>query len=89
MQRVIATPSQTSLNRQERLRNLKKAFAASPEVAGRHILILDDTMTTGTNLRRLSECLLAAGAAQVEGAVIAVTPLGEKDESQIPDEAYS
>ena len=73
--RLVATRPQTGLHREERLRNVRGAFAADSAVLGRKILLLDDTMTTGTTLRRLTECLLAAGAAEVEVAVIAVAVL--------------
>ncbi len=80
--RVIATHPQTSLSRRDRLHNLDHAFRALPDVRDRRILILDDTMTTGTSLRRLSECLLRAGAAEIETAVVAVTPLEVRDSEQ-------
>jgi len=72
--RIVATPPQTGLHRDERLRNLQRAFSVSPEVRGRRLLILDDTVTTGTTLRRLAHCLLQAGASEVAAAAIAVVP---------------
>jgi ComF family protein len=70
--RIAATPPQTGLRRDERLRNLERAFAVDPAVRGRRLLILDDTITTGTTLRRLTCRLLQAGAAEVSVAVVAV-----------------
>jgi len=74
--RTRAVQPQTGLSRKERLRNLDAVFAASPEVRGKRVLILDDTMTTGTSLRRLGECLLEQGAAAVEAAAVATVAAG-------------
>lgn len=70
--RIVATPHQTGLRRDGRLRNLERAFSVLPDVRGRRLLILDDTVTTGTTLRRLAHCLLQAGAAEVTAAAVAV-----------------
>ncbi|WCB47327.1 ComF family protein [Nitratidesulfovibrio vulgaris] len=72
--RTRHTPPQTGLHRKERLRNLREAFAASPCCAGLHLLLVDDTMTTGTTLAHAARHLLAAGAASVDVAVVARTP---------------
>lgn len=72
--RTRHTPPQTGLHRKERLRNLREAFAASPRCAGLHLLLVDDTMTTGTTLAHAARHLLAAGAISVDVAVVARTP---------------
>jgi ComF family protein len=84
VRRLSDTPPQTGLSRLERLRNLPKdlfavtaGFAASGR--NRHMLIVDDTITTGSTLRRLTHCLLREGAAGVEIAVVAVTPRMAED----------
>ena len=71
LSRIWATPQQRGLSRRERLRNVLHAFEAGPTVAGRHILLLDDVLTTGTTMGQAVRCLLAAGAAQVHCAVVA------------------
>lgn len=43
-------------------------------VRGRHLLVVDDVMTTGTTLRAASHALLGAGAAAVSALVLARTP---------------
>lgn len=65
------TPPQTSLSRKARLANLDNAFAASSQAKGLRLLLVDDTSTTGTSLRKGAEALIRAGAARVDVAVIA------------------
>lgn len=67
------TEPQTSLNGQERRRNLTGAFAVvRPErLAGRRILLIDDVFTTGTTLDECAKVLLANGAASVEALTLA------------------
>lgn len=65
------TPPQTGLNREERHHNLRDAFQGLPEAAGLHILLIDDTATTGASLRGATEALLRAGAVRVDAAVAA------------------
>lgn len=73
--RTVFTRPQTGLHRSDRLRNVTRhMFSAHPGVAGQHILLVEDTLTTGATLRRLTECLLEAGAAGVEAAVVAIAP---------------
>ena len=73
VERIRPTGSQTGLGRRDRLRNLRGAFRARPGVQGKTLLLIDDTMTTGTSLRRMADCLLKAGACTVHAAVVAVT----------------
>lgn len=71
LQRLRHTSPQTGLTRAERLLNLNAVFLASQDVAHLRILLIDDTATTGTSLRRATEALLLAGAASVNVAVVA------------------
>jgi ComF family protein len=73
--RVLASAPQTTLTRQERLRNLRHAFAIrNPEVlAGRHVLLIDDVFTTGTTLNECAKTLLKAGALSVSALTLART----------------
>ncbi|MDR2696075.1 MAG: ComF family protein [Deltaproteobacteria bacterium] len=71
LQRTLLTRPQTRLARRERRADLSASFAADPVVRGKRILLLDDTMTTGTSLRYGARCLLLAGAAAVRVAVVA------------------
>ena len=74
--------AQHELTRQQRLRQLQDVFHLNPrkpqlsaQVQGRHILLLDDVMTTGATLNALAATLLNAGALQVSGLVLARTAL--------------
>lgn len=70
--RVRETASQVALNASERRANVAGAFEADPEiVAGKHILLVDDVLTTGATLSACAAALRMAGAAQVYGAAIA------------------
>ncbi len=72
LQRVRYTPPQTGLGRSERLQNVQKAFKADPGlVAGRHILLVDDVVTSGATLAASAEALLAAGAVSVSAYCLA------------------
>ena len=74
LHRRIPTRHQVGLSEAERMENLKDAFCAAPETRGRRILLIDDTCTTGTTLRRAAETLLTQGrAAAVDVAVVAWT----------------
>ncbi|MGB1466783.1 MAG: ComF family protein [Alcanivorax nanhaiticus] len=63
--RQRATPHQQGLTRRQRQRNLRKAFRCQANVQGRHLVLVDDVMTTGSTAREASRVLLDAGAASV------------------------
>jgi ComF family protein len=65
LQRSGGLPTQRSLSRKGRLRNLAGAFVAGPAVAGQRILLIDDVTTTGSTLRQATRALHAAGATAV------------------------
>lgn len=73
LQRTEHTASQTQKNRAERWQNVATVFevARPQEIAGRHILLVDDVLTTGATLEACGAALLAAGARQVSIATIA------------------
>lgn len=70
--------SQKGLGRQARLRNQRHLFhiasAAKRHLAGKHIALVDDVVTTTATARALSELLLKAGARQVDIWALARTP---------------
>lgn len=73
LERVQGGPPQTSLPWRGRARNVRGAFACRVPVAGLHLALVDDVMTTGATLREASRTLLAAGAASVAVWVVART----------------
>ncbi len=75
--RIKDTPAQHTLKRAQRLSVLADAFAMEPllaeSVKGKHILLVDDVMTTGASLFAAARVLKAGGAARVTGLVLART----------------
>lgn len=65
--------SQTGLSAKERWDNPKHSFAAHG-VQGLRILLVDDTMTTGSTLYHATQTVLEQGATSVAVAVVARTP---------------
>ena len=59
--------------RTERLHNMRGAFRTRPEFdfAGRHILVVDDILTTGATCDEIAKILKRAGAATITVAVLA------------------
>jgi ComF family protein len=72
-QRVRNTPSQSALPWKERSKNMRKVFSCTAEVAGKHVAMVDDVMTTGATLNELALALLNAGASEVSAWVVART----------------
>ena len=65
------TSAQSALDRAARQGNVAGAFAASAEVAGTAVWLVDDVVTTGATSREACRALLDAGAARVDVAVLA------------------
>ncbi len=68
MSRRRFTMPQTSRHHDERIKNVRRAFAVThPErVRNRRVLIVDDVMTTGATVDECARVLIAAGAACVD-----------------------
>ena len=70
--RIRETNTQTQTrNRTERLKNLSGAFAVTENVAGKHIIVLDDVATTGSTIGEIKKVLREGGAAEVVGFTLA------------------
>lgn len=77
VKRIKATTTQTDLNRQQRRRNLQKAFAVDiePLLTFESIALVDDVVTTGATLESLALSLREAGyQRRIEVWAIAKTP---------------
>lgn len=73
LHRLEHTDSQTRKNRLERWQNVAEVFGVTDPatVQGKHVLVVDDVLTTGATLEACAAALLAAGAAEVSVATIA------------------
>jgi competence protein ComFC len=73
IERRLYTSTQTRFDRTERMRNLRNAFALRKysEVHGKHLLLLDDVLTTGSTLHECALVLRAAGAESVRAVTVA------------------
>lgn len=71
--RSIDTGTQTRKNRLDRWQNVEHVFQVKdPEsIKGKHILLVDDVLTTGATLEACAVALLAGGATEVSVAAIA------------------
>jgi ComF family protein len=75
------TDHQTGLSRDERGHNLRGAFMPAPgaraALAGRHVALVDDVMTTGASAAEATRALLEGGAASVQLWLLARTPMAD------------
>jgi ComF family protein len=88
LMRLRATESQASLSPRQRRLNVRGAFSVSDAAAvtARHILLVDDILTTGATARAASEALLRAGAASVWVATLARAHQNHLFRSSLVDE---
>jgi len=76
--KTMNTEKQVGLNRKARLKNIKAALKADEtfSIAGKHVAIVDDVMTTGATLESAAELLKRQGAKTVEIWAFSRTPKG-------------
>ncbi len=75
LRRVKATPQQVGLSKNERAENVQGAFRvpkeAKAQIAGRHLVLIDDVLTSGSTVDACTRALLRGGARQVDVLVFA------------------
>jgi ComF family protein len=75
LRRVKPTRQQVGLTRSERAQNVQGAFKVPPEkqaeVEGRHVVLVDDVLTSGATVDACARALLRAKARQVDVLVFA------------------
>lgn len=69
--KIRDTHSQQGRSRQERFLAMRHAFRAQKSVHGKHVLIIDDVMTTGATLQAMAHALKKQGAQKVSALTLA------------------
>jgi ComF family protein len=73
IKRVRNTSSQTQKTRIERVHNMQEVFALQQQsIPFKHILIIDDVLTTGATLEACALALLSLGSIKISIATIAI-----------------
>ena len=73
LKKLRETKPQHTLSGIERRINIRNAYAATADVKGKHILLVDDVATTGATLCECATTLLNAGARRVTLMTFAAT----------------
>ena len=73
--RQRSTVSQTGLNAQQRRKNMKDAFILQANFNYKHVLIIDDVVTTGSTVNELAVLLKKNGVERVGVLSIARAPI--------------
>ena len=75
LRRIRYTQPQTGLKKDERRKNVRKAFGLTDPkgIKGRTVILVDDVATTGNTLNECARTVRRAGAENVYGAVLART----------------
>lgn len=73
LERVLPTSQQVGLAKEERIKNIRRAFVVHrPEaVRGKHILLVDDVFTTGATFNEAAKVLTRAKAKRVIACALA------------------
>ncbi len=73
LKRIRYTTTQTRLDREQRMENLRNAFRVrhAAAVQSRHLILVDDVLTTGSTVEECARVLRQAGAASVRVITVA------------------
>lgn len=71
--RTRETPEQAGLDRKQRRKNIRNAFALSRKPQVRHVAIVDDVITTGSTVNEIARVLRKAGVRRVQVWAVART----------------
>ena len=71
--RVRDTLPQSALPWKERKKNVRDAFCCDVDLTGRHVVLVDDVLTTGASLNALAGAVQKCGAAEISAWVVART----------------
>jgi predicted amidophosphoribosyltransferase len=84
LRRTRPTRSQVGLSAEERRGNVSGAFAlgegAADRIRGKHILLIDDVLTTGSTVSACAALLKEAGAKEVDCLAVAMSGAGTGDD---------
>lgn len=72
--KIDASEPQQGLQRRERLKNLRRSFVARAPVPGRHLILVDDVVTTGATMEAVTRALNKMKVREVAAWAIARTP---------------
>lgn len=74
VERVVQNPSQTKLNREKRWDNVAGIFRLNDTVifTNKHVLLIDDTLTTGATLEALGMAILNTPGVKISIATLAI-----------------
>jgi len=77
VQRVRDTSAQTGLDAKARRKNIRSAFAMIEPLPQKHVVIVDDVVTTGSTVNELSRVLKKSGVERVTVLSLARAPLNK------------
>ncbi|MDH3342781.1 MAG: ComF family protein [Gammaproteobacteria bacterium] len=75
--RIRDTSAQTGLDAKARRKNIRGAFAVVEPLLQKHVLIVDDVVTTGSTVNELSRVLKKAGVEKITVLSLARAPLNK------------
>lgn len=72
--RIKATETQSTLDKKIRKKNMRGAFEIAEPLDCKHLVLIDDVVTTGTTVNELAKTIKASGVKRVDVWALARTP---------------